>query len=166
MRKTIRTVTSKVMLVYSAAAAVALAALIVAAFIQVVGRYVLNASPGWTEELSRFAFIWCSSLGAAIALDKGSHAAITILGDHLPRGARRVLHLLLTALTLGISVMIAVKGFELAAATINTPSPAMRIPMAYVNIAICFCGAGMALASLSALVSPADADQGEEETVS
>ena len=100
MRRLLKTCIKLVMLAYSSVAALALIILVVSAFAQVFGRYVLNASPSWSEELARFAFIWCSSLGAACALDKGGHAAITVLGDHLPRGAERILRTAMTVVIL------------------------------------------------------------------
>lgn len=152
MRRLLKTCINAVMLVYSSVAALALIILVVAAFAQVFGRYVLNASPSWSEELARFAFIWCSSLGAACALDKGGHAAITVLGDHLPCAAKHILQIAMTAVILAVSVLVMVMGWRLAAATGKLPSSAMRIPMSYVNIAICFCGAGMTLSSVGTLV--------------
>ncbi|MGE0734226.1 MAG: TRAP transporter small permease [Alphaproteobacteria bacterium] len=35
--------------------------------IQVIARYVVQSSPGWTEEGARYAMVWAGLLGAAIA---------------------------------------------------------------------------------------------------
>ena len=163
MRRLLKTCIKLVMLAYSSVAALALIILVVSAFAQVFGRYVLNASPSWSEELARFAFIWCSSLGAACALDKGGHAAITVLGDHLPRGAERILRTAMTVVILAVSVLVMVMGWRLAAATGKLASPAMHLPMSYVNIAICFCGAGMTLSSIGTLVELVLGGEPEEE---
>lgn len=165
MQKIMRTITDKVLLVYSTLAALALAVLIVAAFVQVCGRYIFNASPSWTEEMSRYAFVWCSCLGTAIALDKGAHASITVFEERLPHLPRKILQAVIYLVVLAISVLLIVTGYQLAAATINTPSPAMKIPMAYINIAISFCGFGMALSSVNSLLAlPGVTYEKKEET--
>ncbi len=134
-----------VMLLYSSVAATALFVLIVSTFIQVVGRYIFNSSPAWTEELARYAFVWFGCLGAAVALDQNLHASISVFMDMLPAKFQHILKVLLLVLVLAISVLLVVTGVQLTQATISTPSPAMRISMAWVNSGIIFCGLGMAV---------------------
>lgn len=69
--KVIKTIKDKILFAYQLVAAITLVVLIAAAAIQVVTRYVIAQPPGWTDELARFAFVWCSALGAVVALDKG-----------------------------------------------------------------------------------------------
>ena len=79
--KVIKTIKDKILFAYQLVAAITLVVLIAAAAIQVVTRYVMAQPPGWTDELARFAFVWCSALGAVVALDKGMHAGITLLEE-------------------------------------------------------------------------------------
>jgi TRAP-type transport system small permease protein len=44
-----------------------LAVMVLAILFQVVARYVFAHPPFWTEELARYAMIWCGTLGAALA---------------------------------------------------------------------------------------------------
>lgn len=141
-----------VMAVYMRAAALALLVLVVSAFVQVVGRYIFNASPGWSEELARYAFIWSSALGAACALDRGGHAAITAFVDRASPRSKKILTAAMTAVAAAVSLIIAKEGWNLAAATTRMFSPVMKIPMLYINISICFCGAGMFISSLNSLM--------------
>lgn len=48
-------------------AAVGVVLMVVLIGIQVVARYVVQSSPGWTEEGARYAMVWAGLLGAAIA---------------------------------------------------------------------------------------------------
>ena len=64
--KVIKTIKDKILFAYQLVAAITLVVLIAAAAIQVVTRYVMAQPPGWTDELARFAFVWCSALGAWI----------------------------------------------------------------------------------------------------
>lgn len=152
MRNKVKNLKDLVMKLYSSAAALALLVLVISTFAQVVGRYVLNASPSWSEELARFAFIWSSALGAAVALDCGGHAVITVLSDHLSSKKRRMLHFVVTLIVLVISVVLCIQGWTLAAATTRMTSPAMKVPMGYINISVTFCGIGMVLSSINTLL--------------
>ncbi|MBI4247160.1 MAG: TRAP transporter small permease [Candidatus Rokubacteria bacterium] len=83
----------------------AMAAVIVA---EVFGRYVLNSSIYFSEELSRFCFIWAGFLGASLALREGGHIGMTFVVDRLgPAAGRRALVAarLLVLLLLGVVVV-------------------------------------------------------------
>ena len=156
MKKAYTAIKDKVLLDYMVLAAAALVIMIIACFYQVFGRYVMNASPGWTEELSRFAFIWLSALGSAIALDRGAHASITILPDHLPEVPRKILALVIQDTIAEIVVLLIVYGWKLAAATRTTPSAALKIPMSYINISLSAAGLGMLLTSVGNILTMFD----------
>jgi len=141
-----------IMTVYSSVAAVALFVLIICTFVQVVGRYIFNSSPAWTEEFARYAFIWFGSLGAAVALDKNLHASISVFTDMLPKSVQKYLAILMKLMIVAISVLMIITGLQLTKATLNTPSPAIRLPMAWVNVAIVFCGIGMVATSVYSIL--------------
>ena len=162
MKKIYASFKDKVLQVYMILAVAALVVMIIACFYQVFGRYVLNASPGWTEELSRFTFIWLSALGSTIDLDRGAHASITILSERLPNISRKVLTLILHIVVAVIAVLLIIYGWQLAAATMKTPSAALKIPMAYINIALSFAGFGMLLTSVNSILTAFDEKEEKE----
>ncbi len=47
--------------------------MVVAVFLQVIFRYVINNPLNWSEELSRYVFIWACMLGASIGIKKKAH---------------------------------------------------------------------------------------------
>ena len=59
--------------------------LILSCVLQVFTRFVLNNSLSWTEELSRYTFIWSNFLGAIFCTKKGTHAVVTIITDSLEK---------------------------------------------------------------------------------
>src|SRR5438045_7514196 len=66
--------------------AATVAILIVPVTLQVISRYTaLIPAWIWTEELSRFLFIWMIMLGAMIGVRDGSHFVVDILPDIAPR---------------------------------------------------------------------------------
>jgi len=69
--------------------AATVAVLIVPVTLQIVSRYTaLIPSWIWTEELSRFLFIWMIMLGAMIGVREGSHFVVDVLPDLPPRAER------------------------------------------------------------------------------
>ncbi|HYL79996.1 MAG TPA: TRAP transporter small permease, partial [Candidatus Acidoferrum sp.] len=60
------------------------AAIFVIMVLQVTCRYVLGSPLVWSEEASRYLYIWACYLGAPIALRRGNHIAITLFVDWLP----------------------------------------------------------------------------------
>src|SRR5438105_15277322 len=64
------------------------AILIVPVTLQIISRYTaLIPSWIWTEELSRFLFIWMIMLGAMIGVREGSHFVVDVWPDLAPRPA-------------------------------------------------------------------------------
>jgi TRAP-type C4-dicarboxylate transport system permease small subunit len=71
--------------------AATVAILIVPVTMQVVSRYTaLIPSYIWTEELSRFLFIWMVMLGAMIAVREGTHFEVDVWPELSARAAARL----------------------------------------------------------------------------
>lgn len=56
--------------------------------LQVVMRIFTGSSFAWTEELSRYSFLWAVFVGAALAVKRGGHVRITAQFGHLGVRAR------------------------------------------------------------------------------
>ena len=102
---------------------------------QVVGRLV-GVVPSWTEEAIRFLFIWASCVGAAIGIKEHIHIGIDILVNLLPFVARKVIDIVVQLGLIAFDVFIIKFGFDMVARTMTQASPALRLPMAYVYLAV------------------------------
>ncbi|WP_421998596.1 TRAP transporter small permease [Reyranella sp.] len=146
--------------VFVAGAALALALGVMAA--QVVCRYLLDDSLVWSEEVARYALVWSSMVGAAVAYRQGGHVAITNLVERLPARLRlavsRVVHLLI----LGFGGLVAWTGWALSARNFarHQLSAALQIDIAWVNLAIPVGGALIAVAAIEAIVTAAKPSAG------
>ncbi len=112
---------------YVVAALFAATLVVVAA--QVLWRYVLNDSLVWTEEASRYLFVWMTFIGAALALKEGTHIRITVFVDGFSAAVRRVLRLVEMTLVLALLVFLTVVGFRWVHLNADTPTPALRLPL-------------------------------------
>jgi TRAP-type transport system small permease protein len=68
---------------------VALAAMVIIVFMNVVGRYVLGESLSWGEEVALLLMVWLTYLGAAVAMRDGAHYAVDFFMQYLPESWRK-----------------------------------------------------------------------------
>lgn len=115
---------------------VILSAMAIVVFMQVLFRYVLHLPLFWTEEFARYCLVWASLLGAAIALKRQEHIAVTFFLEHFPQrftGLLTTVGRISVALILGVMIWGGVKLVWVTSAQI---SPALRIPMAVPYLAL------------------------------
>lgn len=102
--------------------------MIFAAMAQVVSRYVFNAPLSWSEELSRFLFVWLSFLAAWLAWRRREHIGLQLLPEPALRWLRRPVEFLILIFAAGSMYY----GLRLMGLSLNQPSPALGLPMAVV----------------------------------
>ena len=115
---------------------VILSAMAVVVFLQVLFRYVLHLPLFWTEEFARYCLVWASLLGAAVALKRQEHIAVTFFLERFPR---RTTGLITTVARLSVTLILGVMtwgGVKLVLLTSAQISPALRIPMAIPYLAL------------------------------
>ena len=111
--------------------------------LQVFYRYVLGSSLSWSEESARFLFIWIVLLGASMGVKEGFHVAVTLFKDWLPRRIKAGVDILFTLLTGVMAAVMVVYGWSIADTVSIQQSPAVRISMFWVYLAIPVSGALM-----------------------
>jgi C4-dicarboxylate transporter DctM subunit len=86
----------------------------------------------WTEELSRFLFVWGSFLGSAIAIRQHGHFGIDLLIKKFNPRLRKWIFVLHAVAIWGFLAILFYYGWLQVQRTHLQLSPAMRIPMSYV----------------------------------
>jgi TRAP-type C4-dicarboxylate transport system permease small subunit len=122
-------------------------------FLEVIFRYIFNLPLFWIEEFARYCLVWASLLGAAVALRKGEHIAVTFFMDHFAQGLRRAMILVAQVSICCILAVILWGGVNLVLVTSKQISPALRIPMAIPYLALPFGSAVMLVQSIHSVVS-------------
>lgn len=105
-----------------------MAAMVALVFTNVVGRYVFNVSFGWAEELSRFAMIWVTFLGAGLALRYGQLVAVEVVQAALPEGARIALRWLAALLILAFLLALIWLGSQFVGFSWRNRTAVLRLP--------------------------------------
>lgn len=86
-------------------------------FLQFFTRYVLNDSPGWTEEISRYLLIATAYLGSITAIRKGEHIFLELLYRRAPAGNAKTLAVFSELLGVAYHLGLAILAFTLAVNT-------------------------------------------------
>ena len=113
-----------------------LVAMAVVVFLQVLFRYILHLPLFWTEEFARYCLVWASLLGAAVALKRGEHIAVTFFLDNFSKRVARTLTMVAQISVVLILTVMAWGGIKLVLVTSAQISPALRIPMAVPYLAL------------------------------
>lgn len=90
--------------------AILFALLVIVVTWQVVSRLVLNDPSTWSEEFARYCFVWLSMIAAALVFGERGHIAVTFVAERFPRGARRVLAVLIQLIIAAMAAFILVWG--------------------------------------------------------
>jgi TRAP-type C4-dicarboxylate transport system permease small subunit len=124
---------------------IALAVLVAVIFFQVVMRYVFNNSPSWSEEFSRYLFVWFSWIGVSAGLKDGEHLKVELLSISLmKRGfvkSNELVNILVSLVWFFTTAIVTYYGIEVVMyqMDMNVLTPAMRAPVwiAYLSIPVC-----------------------------
>ncbi|MEM9840908.1 MAG: TRAP transporter small permease [Pseudomonadota bacterium] len=95
---------------------------------QVFARYVLNASPSWSEQLALFILVWSVIAGAAAGVREGFHIRITAAQDALAGKGRTVARIVAHGITALIGLFLAVYGTSLVASLWSYSIPTLGLP--------------------------------------
>ncbi len=104
-------------------------------FCQIIMRGAFNSSLSWSEELSRYIFIWQIWLGADFAYACHEHIRVEMIYKWLPGPkAKNILDIFVLVVWFAFSLFLTIKGFDLCQSMVsrNTLSSGMRLPLAYV----------------------------------
>lgn len=113
----------------------AVAVLMLPITMQVISRYTqLIPSYIWTEELSRFVFIWMVMLGAMVALRDKAHFEVDVWPTLAPR-PNAALRIVTNLLVLVFALVYAWWGIEFVRFGWNQHSELADLPMTYIFIA-------------------------------
>jgi TRAP-type C4-dicarboxylate transport system permease small subunit len=115
--------------------AASVAILIVPVTLQIVSRYTaLIPSWIWTEELSRFLFIWMIMLGSMVGVREGTHFIVDVWPELRPRPAA-VLQIVTNVFVLAFAMVFVVWGVQFVRFGWNQSSELAELPMTFIFIA-------------------------------
>jgi TRAP-type transport system small permease protein len=125
---------------------VAFVTFVVLSFVQVVLRYGFGQPLTWSEEVSRYLFVWVVFLGGGVAARYRGHIVLDFLVSALPSRIRLLLGALMGLLSVAmLLVLFAWQGWVLTQVSWRQESPATGVPVGVATLAIPIGGLLMAL---------------------
>lgn len=91
-----------------------MALLCIITFVNVVTRYLTNASFAFTEEVSVFLLVLLTLLGSVAAFIDGGHIRITLIVNLLPKAGRKLHAALEWLANVALFGLLAVLGYRMA----------------------------------------------------
>ena len=122
--------------------------------LQVLYRYVLELPSPWTEELSRYLFIWSAFLAAAVSVGRDDQFFIPAFIDALPARPRRALQVAIDLAQLGFALVMVRYGSIMADRMMMARSPVLPMPQGVAYMVIPIAGLYMAVHLLCRLLIP------------
>lgn len=103
---------------------------------QIVMRYVFNASLTWSEELTRYLFVWSSFISISYCIKNGISIKIDQLFNKLPDKLKNIVQISNKILMMVFFLYLAYHSVAVVQSAINSGqrSPALGLPMYMVQV--------------------------------
>jgi TRAP-type transport system small permease protein len=129
----------------------AMAAMVVMVFANVVLRYLFDSGIVVSEELSRFLFLWLTFLGAVVVLRRGGHLGFDTMVEALPRPGRLLCRAVSSLLTLLACLVFLWGAWPLVETNMDNASPVSGLPLGWAYASALVSGVGLSLLTLADL---------------
>ena len=79
----------------------------------VFGRFVLNVTPAWGEEMALFAMVWFGLLSASIGVREDSHLCLSLFEDRMSKRMKQVRDGFVFLAIASFGLFLLVQGFRM-----------------------------------------------------
>lgn len=120
---------------------------------QILGRLISMPVP-WTEEVSRYAFIWMMFIGIAVSMRRSDSARVTVLIQLFPKAGKIIAKYLYVIISIGFFIFMIIAGYQLVAqqVSMNEVGTAVLMPMWLIGISLPISGIMGILCTLGNLI--------------
>lgn len=106
----------------------------------VFGRYVLNTTPTWVEQLALLLVCYITYLGAAVGIHENTHLGVTIFRDMMGVSVGNILKLIIDIVLSIFGLIMLVASIELVQFGWDTLLPMLNIPESFRSLSAALCG--------------------------
>ena len=118
----------------------------------VFGRYVLNDTPTWVEQVSLLLVMVIAFLGAAVGVQQDTHLSVVLFRTMLPAKVRTIFVFVTDVLMAGFGALMFWYGLELTQFKWNTLIPLIQWSEGLRSLPLTICGALVFLFSVGHLI--------------
>lgn len=106
----------------------------------VYGRYILDNTPTWVEQLSLLLISYITFLGAAVGVRRNTHLSIDFIRESLPAGPRVALRYVADLMVLAFGVGMAWQGWVLVMQDVDRAIPMLNVAESWRDLPMIICG--------------------------
>ena len=118
----------------------------------VFGRYVLNATPTWVEQVSLLLVVYIGFLGASVGVHKKTHLGVSVFREISPEPVRRIFDFLSLVICVGFGMIMTVYGYKLTMFKWTTKIPLINVTEGLRSLPIMLSGGFVFLYSIGHLI--------------
>ena len=107
----------------------------------VFGRYVLNQTPTWVEQLALVLICWITFVGAGAGVHDDTHLGVSFIREAMPTRLRHVLRIVCEVVVAGFGLVMLIACSELVAFGWSTRIPMLGVPEGVRTLAAAIAGA-------------------------
>jgi TRAP-type C4-dicarboxylate transport system permease small subunit len=93
----------------------------------VFGRYVLNATPTWVEQVSLLLIVYIGFLGASVGIHKKTHLGVSVFRELSPKPVQRIFEFSSHIIMTGFGLVMVVYGYQLTVFRWTTEIPLIHV---------------------------------------
>lgn len=143
-----------------------LGVMIVLVFGNVVLRYVFNSGIVFSEEVSRFVFMWLTLIGALMVMKENAHLGMSSLIDRLGEKGQRICRFVADTLTMACCALLAHGTWKQVVLGMDNRSPVTNVPLGLIYLCLLISSVGMACVLAWSLWRQVTGKMSREELVS
>ncbi|MEP5152514.1 TRAP transporter small permease, partial [Planktotalea sp.] len=106
----------------------------------VFGRYVLNVTPTWVEQLALLLVCYITYLGAAVGIHENTHLGVTLFRDMMGSKVSTFLKLVIDIVLSVFGLIMLIASIELVKFGWATLLPMLNIPESFRSLSAALCG--------------------------
>jgi TRAP-type C4-dicarboxylate transport system permease small subunit len=122
---------------------IALCVMVVLVFGNVVLRYVFSTGISFSEELSRYLFVWLTFIGAIAALRNSEHLGLDTVVKRVPLIVRKIMLIVSTLIMIYICHLILRGSWNMTTLNMNSKAPTTGLPLSFIYVSGVIAGAAM-----------------------
>lgn len=103
---------------------------IVSTLIQIYARFFMESAPSWTEEASRFFFIYAVSFAAGLAMKGGYYVHFDVVYNKMKPKYQNLLNVLVSVFTIILFIILTVYAIQFVMVGLPEHSPSLSASMA------------------------------------
>lgn len=111
---------------------------VIIVFVQIIMRYIFNASLSWSEELTRYIFIYQVWLGGSLGVKESKHIRVEIIHGLVKDRGKHLVDIMAMSIFLAFCVFLTINSAGLVQLLFqrHALSTGLRLPLAYAYAAV------------------------------